>query len=158
MRGKDKLKELGISDEEFDRQYQEAARRGEEALRTEPRAKAVRYDKKQKRIVVDLMNGVTFVFPPYLLQEVGEATEEEIADVKVLGKGFTLEWTKLDQHFSVKGLLNGLFGSEQWMNNLSHHLAKIGAKGGTAKTEAKRKASAENGKKGGRPRKKNTAI
>jgi hypothetical protein len=153
MRGKDKLKELGITDEEFERQFQEATRRGEEAIKTEPRAAAVRYDKKQKRIVVDLVNGVTLIFPPYLLQEVCQAREEDIADVKILGEGFTLEWTKLDQHFSVKGLLNGLFGNESWMDNLSRHLAAIGAKGGSAKTEAKRKASAENGKRGGRPRK-----
>ena len=153
MRGKDTLEKLGITDEEFERQYQEATRRGEESMKTEPRAKAVRYDWKQKRIVVDLVNGVTLIFPPYLLQEVSSASEEEIADVKILGSGFTLEWTRLDQHFSVKGLLNGLFGNEHWMNNLPQHLAAIGAQGGKAKTEAKRKASAQNGKRGGRPKK-----
>ncbi len=163
MKSSNKIKETSaaatsiMADEEFERQFREATRRGDEAMKTEPRAAAVRYDEKQKRIVVDLENGVTLIFPPYLLQEVCGADEKDIADVKILGSGFTLEWTKLDQHFSVKGLLNGLFGNRQWINNLSRHLAEIGAKGGAAKSEAKRTASARNGKKGGRPPKEKAA-
>jgi hypothetical protein len=36
---------------------------------------------------------------------------------------------------------------------IKDYMAEKGAKGGSAKTDAKRKASAENGKKGGRPKK-----
>lgn len=151
MEGSNKIKKTAIGDEEFERQFREATRRGKEAMKNEPRAASVRYDKKQKRIVVDLVNGATLVFPPDLLQEVCGATEEEMADVRILGSGFILEWTTLDLHFGIKELLNGLFGNAQWMNNLSRHLATIGAKGGAAKSEAKRAASVKNGKKGGRP-------
>ena len=142
-----------ISDEEFERQFAEATRRGAERLENEPRAVAVRYDRRKKRVVVDLSNATTFIFPPRLLQEVGSGSEDEIADVKILGQGFALEWERLDQQFSIKGLLAGIFGTTRWMNNLKEHLSEAGKKGGASRSEAKRKSSAENGRKGGRPRK-----
>jgi len=37
---------------------------------------------------------------------------------------------------------------------IKEYLASIGAKGGSVSSEAKKKASSENGKRGGRPRKK----
>lgn len=131
-----------ISEEEFERQFAEATRRGAERLESEPHAVAVRYDRRKKRVVVDLSNGTTFIFPPRLLQEVGAGSEDEIADVKILGQGFALEWERLDRQFSIKGLLAGTFGTNRWMNNLKEHLSEAGKKGG-----------AENGRKGGRPRK-----
>lgn len=142
-----------ISEEEFERQFAEAARRGAERLENEPHAVAVRYDRRKKRVVVDLSNGTTFIFPPRLLQEVGTGSEDEIADVKILGQGFALEWERLDQQFSIKGLLAGVFGTNRWMNNLKEHLSEAGKKGGASRSAAKRKSSAENGRKGGRPRK-----
>jgi hypothetical protein len=141
------------STEEFERQFAEATRRGAERLQNEPRAVAVRYDRRKKRIVVDLSNATTFIFPPRLLQEVGAGSEDEIADVKILGQGFALEWGCLDQQFSVKGLLAGVFGTSRWMSGLKEHLSEAGKKGGASRSEAKRTASAQNGRKGGRPRK-----
>ncbi|MGI8409804.1 MAG: hypothetical protein ACR2M8_08005 [Pyrinomonadaceae bacterium] len=43
------------------------------------------------------------------------------------------------------------------MSSLKEHLSEIGRKGGSARSIAKRISSAENGKKGGRPRTKRTA-
>ena len=48
---------LEINEVEFERQFIEATKRGEKALREEPRAVTVRYDKKQKRVIVDLNTG-----------------------------------------------------------------------------------------------------
>jgi len=110
---------LEINEAEFERQFVEATKRGEKALREEPRATAVRYDKKQKRVIIDLNTGATYIFPPRLAQGLSEATDEELADVKILGHGFVLEWTKLDEHFSIKGLLAGVFGNKVWMSKLN---------------------------------------
>lgn len=104
-----------ISEKEFERQYKEATKRGKEAMRNEPRAIAVRYDKEQRRIEIDLLSGAFFSFPIHLVESLSKASDEEISDVKVLGAGFGIEWTKLDEHFGVEGLLNGRFGSERWM-------------------------------------------
>jgi hypothetical protein len=119
-----KTKKFVMDAAEFERQYIEATKRGEKALREEPRAVAARYDRKQKRVIVDLNNGATYIFPPALAQGLSEATDEEIADVKVLGQGFVLEWTTLDIHFSIKGLLSGIFGNKNWMTNLDKKLSK----------------------------------
>ena len=113
-----------INEVEFERQFVEATRRGEKALREEPRAITVRYDKKQKRVIIDLNTGATYIFPPRLAQGLSHATDEELADVKVLGQGFALEWTTLDEHFSIKCLLAGVFGNKVWMENLSSKLSE----------------------------------
>lgn len=44
--------------------------------------------------------------------------------------------------------------SDSELSSIIAYLAKIGRKGGQAKTEVKRKASRQNGKKGGRPKRK----
>lgn len=150
--GKVKIGKFYVDEAELDRQHRDAVKRGEEAMKTRPRAVSVRYDKAQKRVIVDLSNGTTFIFPPHLAQELSGASDAELADVRVLGVGFALEWATLDAHFSVENLLAGIFGNKKWMENLNHHMAEIGRKGGQATSAAKRKASAENGRKGGRPK------
>ncbi len=84
----------------------------------------MRYDKKQKRVIIDLNTGATYIFPPRLAQSLSQATDEELADVKILGHGFALEWTTLDEHFSVKVLLAGVFGNKVWMENLNSNLSE----------------------------------
>lgn len=116
-----KLGKFEIDEAEFERQCKEATARGERSLREEPRAVSVRYDRKLKRIIIELNNGAAYFFPPKLAQGLSDATDEEIADVKVLGQGFGLEWTSLDVHFSVKGLLNGTFGNKKWMEKLQNN-------------------------------------
>ena len=111
-------KNLEINEAEFERQSMEAKKRGEKALREEPLAVSVRYDKKQKRMVINLNSGATYIFPPRLAQGLSEATDKDLADVKILGHGFVIEWTSLDVHFSIKGLLTGIYGNKIWMNNL----------------------------------------
>ncbi len=121
--GKVKLGKFEVDEAELERQHAEAITRGKKKLLEEPRAAAVRYDKKQKRVIVDLNTGATYIFPPQLAQGLSDATDDELADVKILGHGFTLEWTKLDEHFSVKGLLASIFGNRFWMENLNSNLS-----------------------------------
>ncbi len=113
-----RLGKFEVDEAELDRQHKEATKRGEKALLEEPRAVSVRYDKKQKRMVINLNSGATFIFPPRLAQGLSEAIDKELADVKILGHGFVIEWTSLDVHFSIKGLLSGIYGNKNWMNNL----------------------------------------
>ncbi|MFM9967386.1 MAG: DUF2442 domain-containing protein, partial [Burkholderiales bacterium] len=53
---------------------------------------------------------------------------------------------RLDVDLYVPSLLRGVLGTREWM-------AEIGKMGGGATSAAKAKASAENGKLGGRPKK-----
>jgi hypothetical protein len=117
-----------MSDEEFERQFAEATKRGEEAMKTEPRAVSARYDRRRKRIVVELIDGCTFMFPPELAQGLAGASAEELSDVRVMGPGFALGWDTLDAHFSVAGLMAGRFGNNAWMAQLAERRSRKAAK------------------------------
>jgi len=100
-----------LGDEEFEKQFEEATKRGEETMRTQPRAVAVRYDRKQKRVVIELSNDCVFIFPPGLVEGLAGKSTQELSVVRILGAGFTLEWSALDEHYSVVGLMQGLLGT-----------------------------------------------
>ncbi len=139
-----------MSDEEFERQYQAGVRRGKEKMQSAPQAMSASYDREANRLIVELKNGVTFMIPCDLIQGLRDASPDEIAEVEVMPRGMALHWEKLDQDFSVAGLVAGMFGNQAWMSEL-------GRQGGSIKSEAKAVASRENGRKGGRPRAKRSA-
>ncbi|WP_291931498.1 DUF2442 domain-containing protein [Limnohabitans sp.] len=108
-------------------------------------ALSARYDTRKKHIVVDLINGSSFSFPPHLAQGLANARPAELADIEISPYGIGLHWPQLDADLTVEGLLAGLFGSRSWMRQ---HAAKAGS----VKSEAKTQAAKANGAKGGRPR------
>lgn len=135
------------SDAEFNAQFEAAAARGREKLRTEPRAVGARYDHETGRVVVELANGCTHIFPARLAQELHGAGDEELAGVVVDGAGFNLHWPGLDADLYVPALVAGVFGTRAWMAQEWARMA------GSATTPAKAAAARANGAKGGRPRK-----
>lgn len=126
-----------------DTEIDTALERGRIAHLVEPRATAVRYDRKSARIIVELNNGCTFAFPPHLAQGLEAATDDELAMVEILGAGYGLHWEALDADFRVSGLLAGVFGTKAYMAR----------RAGQATSPAKAAAARANGAKGGRPRK-----
>ena len=120
-----------------------ANERGRIKFETEPRAVAARYDARTRRIVVDLASGATFAFPPALAQGLCDATPDQLAEIEISPVGFGLHWPRIDEDYTVKGLMNGVFGTAKWM----------AARAGQGKSEAKAAAARANGAKGGRPRK-----
>ena len=136
------------TEEELDRMHEEATRRGEEALKTEPHARHAYYDRETGRIVVELKNGCTFMFPTQLAQGLRGAAPEDLAEVKLMGQGSDLHWDKLDVQFTLVGLMSGFFGNQRWMAEIASQMER---KGGRSTSEAKQAATRENGKKGGRP-------
>src|ERR1700709_2643382 len=67
-----------------DPQIDAALDRGAAARLHEPRAAAVRYDGRLRRVIVELTNGCTFAFPPELVQGLRAATEEQLSQVEIL--------------------------------------------------------------------------
>ncbi len=125
----------------------EAERRGQRSLRSEPRARAARYDRKTGRVQVDLTNGCSFAFPARKAQGLERAGGEDLAQIEILGLGLGLHWERLDVDLSVPGLLAGLFGTKAYMDR------QRAARAGAATSAAKAAAARRNGAKGGRPRK-----
>lgn len=124
-------------------QIDAALERGRVARSTEPRAASARYDRESYRIVVELQNGCVLAFPPRLAQGLENATDDQLAQVEILGAGYGLHWEDLDADLSVSGLLAGLFGTKAFMAR----------RAGRATSPAKATAARANGAKGGRPRK-----
>ncbi|CAN5383008.1 DUF2442 domain-containing protein [soil metagenome] len=120
-----------------------AARRGALLAKTEPRAASARYDRLTGRIAVELTNGGAFAFCARMGQGLENATEEQLAQVTILGVGYGLHWEDLDVDLSIPGLAAGVFGTNA-------HMARIA---GRATSPAKSAAARANGAKGGRPRK-----
>jgi hypothetical protein len=125
-----------------DAQIDSALQRGKSAALGEPRAASARYDRKLGRVIVELTNGCTFSFPPRLAQGLETASDDQLAQVEILGAGYGLHWEALDADLSVPGLLAGLFGT-------ASHMAR---RAGRATSPGKAAAARANGAKGGRPR------
>jgi len=129
--------------EPTDTQIDAALERGQAARLHEPRGAAARYDRQVGRVIVELTNGCTFAFPPRLAQGLEDASEDQLAQVEILGAGYGLHWETLDADLSISGLLAGLFGTRAYMAMCA----------GQATSPAKAAAARTNGAKGGRPRK-----
>jgi hypothetical protein len=111
---------VDLTDEEF-----EAAReRGLESFVREPHAKAARYDRTSGMIIVDLYNGCTFAVPGRQLQGLEDASDDELAEVEVVGWGYGLHWETCDADLTVPDMLAGSFGTARYMEK---HRARLRA-------------------------------
>lgn len=110
-------------------------------------AVSARYDRRRARVVVALDTGVELTFPARLAEGLADASPDNLADIEISPAGLGLHWPKLDADLYVPALLQGVFGSKNWMAR------QLGAEGGKARTAIKIAASRANGRKGGRPRK-----
>jgi hypothetical protein len=126
-----------------DAEIDAATERGRLARLAEPRAASARYDRVNGRVVVDLTNGCSFMFPPRLAQGLEAASDDHLSEVEILGSGYGLHWESLDTDLSVPGLMAGLFGTRAYMAR----------RAGRASSPAKAAAARVNGAKGGRPKK-----
>jgi hypothetical protein len=133
-----------MSDKEFERQYKEAVARGREKRRIEPQAESATYDSGSHSLVIRLKNGATVSVPCSLLPEFKGADPDDIARVELMPRGTALHWEKLDQDFSVAGLLASVVPHSVLMS-------EVGRRGGARRSEAKTAAARANGARGGRP-------
>lgn len=140
-----KLGKWEVEEEELQREMAEATRRGQERMKTEPRARRATYDATSRRLVIDLLNGCVFIVPVDLMQGLRGASDEDLADFTLMPRGFDLHWHKLDAQFTVAGLLAGRFGTQRWMAELERTRNRSMA-------EAKRAAARARAAKRGQPR------
>ena len=125
-----------------DTQIEAARERGRIAQQTEPRAVSARYDSQAQRIIVELSSGATFAFPPALVEGLNGAAPQDLAEIEVSPIGYGLHWPRLDEDYSIPGLMAGIFGTAKWM----------AARAGRGSSPIKAAAARANGAKGGRPR------
>ena len=135
-----------LSDQEILAQIPTARRRARVECQAEPVAVAARFDRLRRRIEVELSNGCQFSFPAVLGQGLQGAPDKDLAQVEVSPGGIGLHWERLDADLLISSLLQGIFGTRRWMQEL-------GRAGGQVRSVAKASAARANGRKGGRPRK-----
>lgn len=133
-----------LTDEELDAQIAAGRRRSRRDARIEPRAVGATYDAASGRVLVELKNGCSFAFPPALVAGLENATPQDLAAVEVWDDGEALAWDHLDAHVSFPGLVLHALNAKDWA---AKYL-------GSRTSPSKAAAARENGKKGGRPRKK----
>jgi hypothetical protein len=133
---------MAVTEHEFDQAEKRMA-----ALREAGYAISARYDRRASRVVVKLNTGVQLAFPTKLAEGLADASPESLAEIEISPAGLGLHWPKLDADVYVPALLQGVFGSKNWMAR------QLGANGGRSRTEAKIAAARANGRKGGRPKK-----
>lgn len=114
---------------------------------TTPAAVSAHYDRRRKRVFVRLSSGLDIGFAPADTQGLEAARPAELTEIEITPSGFGLHFPRLDADVYLPGLLEGHLGSASFM------AARLGQRGGKARSLAKSAASRANGKRGGRPRK-----
>ena len=133
---------VDVTDAEIDA----AIARGKAFEQYAPRAVKATYCDSDDTIAIMLSTDVEILIPRRLMQGLKSANVSDVAKITILGPGSTLFWETLDVAHGLASLLKGIFGNRRWMS-------EIGRRGGSVRSDVKRATSRENGRKGGRPRK-----
>lgn len=97
-----------------DATYEAAIKRGEEERAQWPIPSSAFFDRTSGRVIVEFTNEAAFVFPARRLQGLENATDDEIAELEILGET-CLHWETLDVDFQISGLMAGIFGTARFM-------------------------------------------
>lgn len=124
-----------------------AARERGEQLLAGGYAVSARYDARLGEIVVRLSTGVGLLIAPSATEGLAGASAENLAVIEITPSGLGLHWPRIDADVYIPALLEGTTGSRAWM------AARLGARGGRAKSPSKTSAARQNGRLGGRPKK-----
>jgi hypothetical protein len=111
----------------------------------EPLAQSVEHVPDLNLLIVGLTNGRRLVLPMEDIQGLEKATAAQIRNHELLGGGTGICFPDIDVDLYVPALIEGVYGNRRWM-------AQLGKKGGSATSDATRRASRVNGAKGGRPK------
>ena len=90
----------------FEASFKAAVDRGEARRKFAPFAESIAFDAVQRSYLVRLVSGGSFRMPVSLIPEVGEASEEQLAEADVLAQGEGLQWEALDLDISLQTIVS----------------------------------------------------
>ena len=73
------------------------------------------YDRNTEKVVIQLRDGSTFMFPCHLGQGWTNASAEDLAAIEITPSGYGLHWENLEVDLSIPSLLKGIYGTRTWM-------------------------------------------
>lgn len=118
--------------------------------KTEPTITSVRYDAREDRIRLFFPNNRFLDIPRKDIEEFRGLRARDLELLTADNAGMTISQREKDIDVYIPGLLQELFFLQP--------ADALGRKGGSKQSPAKTRASVANGAKGGRPRKKRTAV
>jgi hypothetical protein len=127
--------------------FELANQRAKDRQASIPRAVSAHYDRKSRRIVIDLSSKLGVSFSPRDAQGLENAKPTQLEEIEISPSGFGIHFPKLDADLYLPALLEGFLGSKKWM------ASRLGQVGGQSRSRDKRTASRTNGRLGGRPKK-----
>lgn len=128
-------------------EFEMADRRAKDLQLNLPRATAVHYDRKRRRVVVTLNNKLDLSFSPADAQGLENAEPSQLEEIEISPSGFGIYFPRLDADLYVPAIVEGVLGSRKWM------ASRLGQMGGQSRSRAKKAAARANGRLGGRPKK-----
>jgi len=128
-----------------------ATQRGKDIQTFKPRALSACYDRKNRRVVIQLSSNLDVSFSPDNAQGLEHAEPSQLEKIEISPSGLGIHFPRLDADLYLPALLEGFFGSKKWM------ASRLGQAGGKSRSLAKKAASRANGRLGGRPRRKTRA-
>lgn len=104
------------------------------------------FDADTRILSIQNSDGSRIDFSVNKIQELQDASTDEIQQGYITNAGDAIHWDNLDAHYTIAGLAAEIFGTREWMREL-------GRKGGQSVSTAKAIAARLNGLRGGRPKK-----
>jgi hypothetical protein len=95
-------------------QHDLAAARGERIRQSGLYAVAARYERETGLVHITLKTGMTLSFPKVRAQALANATDEQLSEVEISPAGWSVDFPRLDDGFTIEGILAGRFGNVQW--------------------------------------------
>jgi len=102
--------------------------------------------------VIELSTRLHVAFAPQDVEGLEDATPAQLTPIEISPSGFGIHFPKLDADIYIPALLEGFLGSKSWM------ASRLGRSGGASRSIAKSEAARRNGRLGGRPGKKASAV
>jgi len=97
-----------------EKDHLEAEERADQKRAAGMYAVAARYDRQTQTMHVTLKKGLTVSFPKERSQVMAAASDQDLSEVAVEGRGSYIIFPKLDDGFMVDSMLMGRFGNDRW--------------------------------------------
>jgi hypothetical protein len=98
-------------------------------LDTEPLANQINVT--DDKLVIELVDGRTLIIPLSWYPRLLNASDKERGNWQLLGDGYAIEWTDLDEHIGIEGLLAGKRSGEsqksfqKWLNSRMQKVDRV---------------------------------